>query len=423
MIAVPFIYFSLLAYFFFMKSKRIDLAVYISLIYASSGMFSIMIDIFSLRSYDTAHYQISILATIVYCFMFTLCLLPISAFSRAYYGRIVPLKSDSALKIIARFGFIFAAFSIFMSFGSLRTVLNSDMGVLRNDLYQGLEQEGWMSALPTIIRTPIALLNHFFGAPWVFIFLAFYALFVQRMPKKYGIMFLFVSLLGPINGIIGVDRSNVTYWMLSLIGCYLFFRSYIPKTDRKKYFLVVTLLLGVFILYLFLLTNARFEDIATTKELSGGQGSVVGYLGQPFINFCYFYDNFESPVYNPGILFPFISKTIFGGFSGTVEWQAHLTIITHTELGVFYTFLGAIKIGLGKIGMYAYLFIITIGGYNMVRIRGGRPITLHKSFVYFLLASIPMLGIFGHFYSSATKTFCITAFFFFTYVLSNRTHR
>ncbi len=308
--------------------------------------------------------------------------------------------------------------------GSITTVLNSDIGEMRNDLYQGVEQEGWMSSLPSVIRTPIALLNHAVGAPWVFQLLAFYALFVQRMPVKYGIMFLIVSLLGPVGGIVGVDRSSVTYWILSLVGCYILFRSYIPQKQRKKYFSLGLILLAFMFAYLALVTDSRFGDGNYSSELSGSQSGIVGYLGQSFINFCFFYDNFTSPIYNPGIVFPFISNMLVDRFGHTVEWQAYVSMVTNFQIGVFYTFIGAIKIGLGKIGMYIYLLFVSMGGYRMIRPSNGHTITLNNVFVYFLIASIPMLGLFGHFYSSATKTFCVTLFFLVTLHLSrNREKR
>ena len=421
MITVPFVYFSFLAFFFYRSSRRIDLAVYISLIYAVSGFFSIFLDVYKLRSSDTASYEITLLPTIVYCLSLTACIYPIYAFSKAYHGRISALKSDSPLRTIALLGFVFAVFSIIMSMGSVTTVLKSDIGELRNDMYRGIEQETWMTSLPSAIRVPIALLNHVFGAPWVFIFLAFYALFVQKMPVKYGLMFLTVSFLGPVGGIAGADRSKVTYWVLSLIGCYILFRSYIPHKQRRKYFSFGLILLTLMFAYLALVTDSRFGEVDYGPELSGTQGGIVWYLGEPFVNFCFFYDNFTSPLINPGIVLPFITRTFFGGYGQTVDWQAYLSFVTNVRIGVFYTFLGAIKIGLGKIGMYIYLLILSVGGYWIVRPTKRQTLSLVNIYLYFLIATVPILGLFGHYYSSATKTFCVTLFFLFThYVSRNR---
>jgi len=82
MIAVPFIYFSIISLvLYFRKGKRIDFSVIISAMFAVSGFFSILIDVFGLRNSDTANYSISFLASFSYCALITLCLLPFIRYS------------------------------------------------------------------------------------------------------------------------------------------------------------------------------------------------------------------------------------------------------------------------------------------------------------------------------------------------------
>ena len=91
MIAIPFIYFTVLAYHYYRKAHQVNLAVYIAAIYAVSGLFSILMDLFKLRGLDTVHYQLSLLPTIVYCLSITMIILPVGAFAKYYSGRIQPL--------------------------------------------------------------------------------------------------------------------------------------------------------------------------------------------------------------------------------------------------------------------------------------------------------------------------------------------
>ena len=421
MVAIPLIYFSILAYYYYKKARRVDLAVYITLIYAVSGLFSVLLDMFSLRNADIANYDISMTAVIVYCFSITLILYPIQRFSVAYNKRMVPLTSDKVLRFFAVFGILYTLFYIIMSYDSIMLVLRGDMGAMRNDLYKDVIEVGWVGKLPSVIRMPVALLNHVVGAPWVFQLLAFFSFFVQKMPKKYGYMFLTTSLIGPLSGIIGVDRSSTTYWILSLVGCYIMFKPQISKNMRKGAIYYGLILLFLFFFYLWSVTSSRFDYSASYEN---SQSSIIDYLGKPFINFCFFYDTFDAPFSYYGIVFPFISNTLLGEFTTTVDWQDRVSLMSNVGIGTFYTFLGAIKLALGKLGMYLYLLIATIGGYILILPRSNlSAITLHNIFCYFLLASVPMLGLFGHYYSGGTKTFCIVLFFIVTSLICNKKRR
>lgn len=420
MVALPFLYFGFLALRFYRKSRRIDLAVYIALIYAVSGLFSILVDAFGLRSADTLNYQISLVASLVYCFSISLFLFPIHKYSKYYFSGVKPLSSDKALRTIAIVGFLYSIFYIVMSLGSLRFALTSDISELRGDLYSGMVEVGWVGSLPAIIRMPVSLLNHAVGSAWVFQLLAFYALFVQRMPKKYGYMLFTISLLSPLSGIIGVDRSNATYWVLSLIGCYFFFKPFVGDKDRKGIINYGLVLLGLVLAYLWVVTDSRFGESGIYDDSTT---SIVDYLGKPFINFCYFYDDFTSPNRYSGILFPFLSN-VFGSDSySVIYWQERLSDLTGISVGTFYTFLGAIKIALGKIGMYAYVIVVSVLGSVLIKPNQSYTITLYKLYVFFLLSSVPMLGLFGHYYSGSVKSFCAALFFIITLLLSRRVSR
>ena len=216
---------------------------------------------------------------------------------------------------------------------------------------------------------------------------------------------------------IGIDRSNVTYWIISLVGCYLLFKPYIGAKMKKRTLFYGLILLGVFMSYLWMVTSSRFSF---SSSYDNSQSSIIDYLGKPFVNFCFFYENFETPFPYFGIIFPFMSNTVMGEFANTVDWQARVSIMTNVSVGTFYTFLGAIKIALGKAGMYTYLFVVTIGGYIMLKPKNKECLSLSEIYIYFLLASIPMLGLFGHFYSSGTKTFCAIFFLIVTNLLSKR---
>lgn len=58
--AIPFVYFSLISLLLYKKRKKFDIAIIIAMIFAVSGFFSILIDIFHLRYREAIGYQFSV---------------------------------------------------------------------------------------------------------------------------------------------------------------------------------------------------------------------------------------------------------------------------------------------------------------------------------------------------------------------------
>jgi len=408
MLVVPFVYFLLLAWHFYRAEKQVGLAVFIALLYAFSSGLSVLTVILGMR---VGLSNITFLPTFLYCFLITVCLLPIHKWHGYFSKGIQPINSTKVLKVIAWISLLYSIFYAIMSYGEMMNVLTGDMGQLRNDMYGGIKQESWMSRMNPIVRIPASLFNMILGAPWIMQFLFFFCIFVQKMPRKYGYMMLAGSLIGPIGSIVDVDRSGITYWILGLVGCYLFFRPYIGQKARKASLVIGTLLVGVFVLYLAAVTDSRFGERDAVGDLTASQASAIGYLAQPFPMFCYMFNNFERPFFYPGVMFPFLFEMLIpGGFGGVVEWQRMVSWRSGYEIGVFYTFLGTIMLGMGKIVMVLYSFIIGWGSNAILRRNKPQVANLTKSFIYILFATVTMLGLFGHYYAIATRTFSIVFF-------------
>ena len=74
----------------------------------------------------------------------------------------------------------------------------------------------------------------------------------------------------------------------------------------------------------------------------GSQGGVISYLGQPFINFTYFFDTLELPETRMNVVFPFICDYILGIGAPITAIQKYLSLSTGKTLWVFYAFYGHI---------------------------------------------------------------------------------
>lgn len=422
MVAVPFFYFLILFLIQYSRVRKMDLACYTILLYMVSAFFSILIDFYELRGFDTQYYKISFTATFTYCALLTLTLVPVSAYSNSRIKVIQPIKNEKLLKIIAWVTGCFFVFFTVMSLSSIIKVLTGDMGEMRNELYQGDISTGWMGRMNPILRFPISLCNMIFGCPWILMLLAFFSVIIQKLPIKYGVLLFMGSLLGPVNSIVGIDRSGMAYWLISLGACFLVFAPFMKSSQKRKVSIVLGVLVLFVIFYLTALTNSRFEDTDGGK-LSGSAASLINYFGQTFITFCYYFDNFAPPYQSLQLIFPFIYSFIIGSeFQNTVALQAYLTLITGKQLGVFYAFIGHISATAGNTAMVLYCIAVSVVFTILLRRKDKSVCNLEQLILYVTCSSIMFCGLFTHYYATSNKTFSVVAFLIIARFLMKKPH-
>lgn len=413
---IPLVYFGCLFVLMYQRHKQIDIASIVSLIFAVSGLFSVLIDINRYRSYDTYNYEISIEAAALYCILLTLCILPLSKCNIFSRIQIEPARNVKLIKLLSVVSIIWFLLTVFFSWDRFLFILMSgEMAEIRGDLYKGITEDSWMLSLPGPVRFTFSLLNLLFGCPWVLIFLGFYSMIGNRVPLLYSYFFLIASLSGPYNGILGVDRSSSAYWIMSAATLFVLFRNQFPsKIKRQLSVLGLVAFVGV-IAYLASMTIARFGE----RDSSGGAlGSLISYFGQSYINFCYFFDKYDLPYHHFGIVFPFSSEYIFGVPSGGVTIQQEMTWLSNKQTGVFYTFIGHMIIGIGQFWAimmtmaYSFFSFKTLGNINRKN-----EIDIVSLYLYFAFASVVLLGIFGNYYASPAKTFSLVAMYFVMRIL------
>ena len=408
---IPFVYFGCLSIFLYQRHKQIDIATIVSLIFAVSGLFGVLIDINGYRYSDTYNYEISIVPAALYCILLTLCILPLSKCNIFNRIQIEPVRNIKLIKLFSVVSIIWFLLTVFFSWDSFLFILMSgDMAEIRNDLYKGITEDSWMLSLPGPVRFVFALFNMLFGCPWVLIFLGFYSMVGNRIPLLYSYFFLIASMSEPYNGILGVDRSSSAYWMMSAATLFILFRKQLSSKIKKQLSVLGLVALVGVIAYLAAMTIARFGE----RDSSGGAlGSLISYFGQSFINFCYFFDKYDLPYHHFGIVFPFTSQYVFGVPSGGATIQQEMSWLSHKETGVFYTFIGQMIIGIGQfwaiIMTMAYFFFSfkTLGNINR-----RKKIDIMSLYLYFAFASVVLLGIFGHYYANPSKTFSLVAMYF-----------
>ncbi len=407
MIVVPFLWFLLLFVFQLKRSNgRIDIGLFITAMFGISSLFSILGVCFHVDGFS---YNISFIATFVYCFLLTINVLPFLWYSHLK-RKIVPLSSNKPLKILAWVVLSWFIFSVSHSAMNVYEVLTGDIRALRAMVYADEMEAGWLSVLPMPIKLIVTLLNLCFGMPWVLMLLAFFSFYIQKLPLKYFLFYFISSLSGPLAGIQVADRSATAYWIISLIAIYIFFFRIIPQKQRK-YINIFLLIIGLaMVFYLSFATIGRFENSNSYvgQGISNIEASIIGYLGQPFPNFCYFFDDFKPAFSNLNLLFPATAKYIFGSeMVGGVNLQEVMTLKTGVATGAFYTYLGQICIFCSMFVMFLFSFVYTAFANFKLKTDKQKPLTLKSCFIYLFLSSIMWLGLFAYPYSSPTRTIAI----------------
>ena len=399
MVKIPFIYFTLLLFFrLFKQHWRIDIATFILAIYASSSFFSILVDKYGYSFYPS--YNISFFAAFTYCALLTISLLPFLAHSSLSIRFIRPLSNGNVLKYASVIVFGYFILYCYMSADDVYNVLTGDIGVLRAAHYTENISSGWLAKMNPIARIPFILMNLVVGAPWILQFLGFFTVVVQKMPIKYGVLFIISSLIGVVSNLTEAGRSDMVYWIIGLIANYIFYNPFIGDSDRhtKRFLTLGCILMGIGVFVISLITVSRYAN-----SDYGAQGGFITYFGQPFNHFAFFFDSFECPYPSLEVIFPFTYNVLGVAQGGIVNIQQMLTDKTGVFTGLFYTYIG--QIAVTSSNFIAILFCIIYSAISFSKCsKTVRGCSFSSGFIYMVLASVMFLGLFSHYYGFMNKT-------------------
>jgi len=216
-----------------------------------------------------------------------------------------------------------------------------------------------------------------------------------------------------IMAIEGVDRSKVFYWLITYGAMIVLFWRRMSKKQHKNISIASLIILSLAISYFLVLTFSRFETYET-----GSKGSMISYAGQSFINFCFFFDKVRYSEFSLQRIFPLFYKLFFhNGINDTVSLNADISLKTGKEIGVFSTFIGDIMVASGKIAGILYCIAFSIVARSIIKFRTRRFVYFDQMLFLFCLITIPMLGVFTHFYANFTRTLPFLLFIFYAFYL------
>lgn len=417
MLAVPFIYFSFLGLYMYRKRKKIDLAILICIIYAISGFVGLFMGDPGER---VKGYHISVIAAVSYCALLTMCLFPIAKFSHLGIKSISPVKNEKLLRALSWAAIIWFLIFVIGSWSQFHGIITGDMLALRTALYNGTADDSYIVSMPFPIRFILSSFSYIFGCYWILIFLAFYCLLIQKLPIKYFLFFLIASLSCPWGAVLGIDRSAVAGYLFSFAGIVVFFWPFMEKKIRRWTVILGSVIIGALIAYLAVITISRFGGVKG-EDMEGVNNSLLFYIGHSYLYFCYYFDNFDNPAKMLNLIFPFISKFVFGSeVLGGMRINAYLESKVGGDYGYFYTFLGQIQITAGHIVMIVFCILFFIISNNLLSKRKHGMVTPRYAFLYFFFASFMLLGLFAYFYQSPIITASVVSFLIFFKMLGVR---
>lgn len=305
-------------------------------------------------------------------------------------------------KLLYNFSIIIVVLSLFSVIYFLPVVINvfqmGDLNFARNNMVEG---NAYVSE--TIFNT-IASVSASLYTIAMILFFIYKALGTNKILSN---LLLISSTSYVFNVFAYVGRDGVVFWIFSFLGVYGLFKNFLPKNDIKK--------IKKIILYFTIITVPFFLAITFDRFAENPFAGILSYIGQPFPNFCLFY-NIDRPI-TYGYSFP-----LFREILGLKIIESEMWMEGGTVSWVFGTFL---KTLLSNFGRFGTLFIGIILGLIFLLIFKIKSKTLyfHQLFVYYLYFMVFIQGVF-YFrqYSRGDNLFIILSFalyFLFLFIRKN----
>lgn len=394
---VPFLYFTVLSCYLWYRNKNIDIATYMSILYTiTSFCAAIIVTDGHLEGsgilFDGWEPELNVVPTFLYCGLITLTILPFTLIKVDRLTNIIdshPILTRCFVVMIAAE----ALLNLYIVADSTVSILSGDLKEVRDMLYNDemspadIKLEG----MPTIFK--------FFDYTLHVTFLALPLFFYYSCIKKYSLWFtaplLLISVSPIIRALQTADRTELVNYGIMFGYCLVFCKNIITKKIKWFISLIGLPIVAIASIYLVAVTAARFDD---TDE--GSSGSVLQYAGQPYLNFCYFYENHNESLIYMQREFPILSHVCFKQEYSDVK--AERTAKEGFFIGVFATHIGSWILDVGKMGAIlisvGFSILVTLVIYRYDR----TSFDLGDALFLFVLANIPLFGIFYYRFHSFT---------------------
>lgn len=403
MVFLPFTYFLLLTVFWWKKHQGFDICVFMAALYTLTSLFAIIIVLGDMLGaggilFDRSDIKMEFLPTITYCALITLAILP---FSLIYGKDLKIIRPSMRFVIISLVAFLtmIALLNLYLVADSTVEILSGDLSTVRSDHYEGIMSPAQVKAesMPLIVR----FLYQFNQSTILALPLMFYYVCFDHKPWWFNIGLLFISLSAPIAGIQSADRTEVAFYGLMFAFCLVFFRPFISKKIKRLMVIAGLPVAIAAITYFVAVTQARFEE----RE-GGPLTSATQYLGQGYLNFCFFWEKAKPDLISAERELPLLHHFLFR-VDNSPEQRAVRSGKHGFFISVFPSFVGDLLLDISLIGAIIWVLYYFIIVFLIVKKAHRKEIDIGEMLAIFVMAVIPVFGIFYYRYMIYPHTFII----------------
>ena len=412
---LPLIYFSLLTAYFFYRHKclNLDIAACVLLIFISLS--SILIDVNDIYGdYGINENSVTLPTVLLYCFQWTLLLLPLHIISSIKLERHDSVKTPM-LYIIYGVLIVSSLVMIVTSLSDIRDAIIMDAV----DMYSenaSLREISVKTDSNYIMLLPQILTSAPF--PTMALFFWFYAKAFTNCPLPIRIGLLVCSIVQAALSIITAGRAALIYWVFDFFLIFSYFYQYL-SIRLKRGMVIVSAVIGTFIIgQMLVVTISRFGEESGSNERDPME-SLYAYAGQHVNNFCAVVNEGGDAPLQIGRIFPLTNKIINHEDFDLIQHYENINARVDIQVNVFDTFGGEIYLDLGWVGYILMIMLLAVT--SAVLKANWQELKFHRVFFLVVLIAGFTRGLFawpfiGHYTTLALiATFLIAKLFNYTF--------
>ena len=415
LLLIPFIYFSLLAAFFFMRHRCLNLDIAACVLLILISLSSILIDVNDIYGeYGINEYSVTLPAVLLYCLQWTLLLLPLHVVSSIKLERHDSVKTPM-LYIVYGVLIMSSLVMIVTSLSDIRDAIIMDA----IDMYRenaALREISVKTDANYIMLLPQILTSAPF--PTMALFFWFYAKVFTNCPMPIRLGLLVCSIVQAVLSIITAGRAALIYWVFDFFLIFGFFYKYL-SVKLKRGIIIASAVIGTFIIgQILVITISRFGDDSGLKDRDPLE-SLYAYAGQHVNNFCAVINEGADAPLQIGRIFPLTNKIINHEDFDLIQHYENIHAKVNIQANVFDTFGGEVYLDLGWIGFILLLMLLLI--ICLVIKTNWQEIKFHRVFILIVLIATFTRGLYawpfvGHYTTLALiATFLIMKLFNYTF--------
>lgn len=415
MVVVPFVFFSALTLYWWHKHQALDVCVYMAALYAFTSLLAVVIVAGGMLGeggilFHDSDLVTGVIPTLCYCLFIGVSILPFSMLYKRDLKAVtsrMPLVIDALCVVLI----LEALLNLYLVADSTYEILTGDLSTIRSDHYEGILSPADVKA--ESMPFPIRVFRYLNSATILALPIWFYNITMLKRPWWYNALLLFTSLSMPLAGIQCADRTECTYYALMAIFCYLLFGKFLTRKVKRQ-LMALSVALGVMVVaYLAAVSLARFED------RDGGAGeSAIQYVGQGYLNFCYFYEHADPDMISTEREFPLINHFILG-VDCNPERRSKRSGEQGFFISVFPSFVGDLLLDLSLLGMSVWVLYYFLLCCLLIRCAHRAELDISEVLVIFVAAAVPTFGIFYYRLYNSGQGYMVVAVAL-TYLLSQR---